>query len=81
MDPQIITALINLIGGALGLAVIQGIIAFFKGHKAEAQKWAEKWQAERDARLRLQDALYLTRSVAIRKGGLTDDDLPPIPQP
>lgn len=80
MDTQIITALINLAGGALGLALIQGVIKWLRGHYNAVQTATEKYQRERRLRLRLEDTIWATRKVAMQKGNIALEDLPQVPK-
>lgn len=80
MDAQIITALINLVGGALGLALVQGIVKWLRGHYNAVQIAEEKYQSERRLRLRLEDTLWATRKVAMQNGNIAPEDLPQVPK-
>lgn len=80
MDAQIITALINLVGGALGLALVQGVVKWLRGHYNAVQIAEEKYQSERRLRLRLEDTLWATRKVAMQNGNIAPEDLPQVPK-
>lgn len=80
MDAQIITALINLAGGALSLALIQGIVKWLRGHYNAVQTATEKYQRERRLRLRLEDTVWATRKVAMQKGNIAPEELPQVPK-
>lgn len=80
MDTQIITALINLVGGALGLALVQGVVKWLRGHYNAVQIAEEKYQSERRLRLRLEDTLWATRKVAMQNGNIAPEDLPQVPK-
>lgn len=80
MDAQIITALINLAGGALGLALIQGIVKWLRGYYTAVQRAEEKYQRERRLRLRLEDTVWATRKVAMQRGNIAPEELPQVPK-
>ena len=80
MDTQIITALINLVGGALGLALVQGVVKWLRGHYNAVQIAEEKYQSEHRLRLRLEDTLWATRKVAMQNGNIAPEDLPQVPK-
>lgn len=80
MDAQIISSLINVAGGALGLALIQSITKWLRGHYNAVQTATEKYQSERRLRLRLEDTIWATRKVAMEKGNIDPEDLPQVPK-
>lgn len=47
MDAQIIASLINLASGALGYAILQGIVKWLRGHYNAVQRVEDKYKAER----------------------------------
>lgn len=76
MDAQIITALINLAGGALGLALIQGIVKWIRGHYNAVQRANNETEQVRRRKQRwIEHALILRRMLV--EHGVTD--LPPRP--
>lgn len=76
MDAQIISSLINLAGGALGLSIIQGVVKWVRGHYNALQKAEDKYKTERNLKGRwIEHAIYLRHRLV----ELGVNDLPPRP--
>lgn len=75
MDAQIISSLINLAGGALGLAILQGVVKWVRGHYTAVQRAEDKYKAERKKKEHwIEHALFLRNKLAA-----LGEDLPPRP--
>lgn len=80
MDAQVIASLINLAGGALGLALIQGLVKWLRGHYNAVQRATEgRSKAQAETRRIRHEYDYLR--AWILSLGLTTEQLTKMPRP
>lgn len=76
MDVQVISSLINLAGGALGLALVQGVTKWLKGHYSAVQRATNKYESERRYSNRLYEHILVLRQKLIRADVTGLPDIP-----
>ncbi|GAA1110428.1 hypothetical protein [Nesterenkonia jeotgali] len=68
MSPELITALVSLVGGGIGVKIIDWIIAWTKGRMDQAQKVQKRLDAETRRRREAESAYHSVRITAIKAG-------------
>ncbi|KUG58992.1 hypothetical protein [Nesterenkonia jeotgali] len=78
MSPELITALVSLVGGGIGVKIIDWTIAWTKGRMDQAQKVQKRLDAEVQRRQGAEQALHIHR-VRLIQAGVPERDLPDMP--